>query len=303
MALHNIASFTLPSRSTKLYNKLYMSKTVIGSYFLLLPLLCACTTANQTPTEEIRSGREALLTGKPDVALTHFRRVTDADPNFLHTTSALNESVWTYIGRAYYNLGRLVEAHEAFGFALARNEEDFMARLYLGLTFLRDVKVQPAENALSYQDLIFALKERVTPVRVVSLVGDRGIKFVLTQDMERELRKLGGGNDLIQLLRNKSDAIRPAETARQQGLRHIERALLEMDTWLNQLLASPQGRFWDPRKTIRSQIKNNQASISTKNVLIAQVISGVEWLGQAIEEEVDLASRDEREKSPSPLRR
>ncbi|HET8670207.1 MAG TPA: hypothetical protein VFM05_06130, partial [Candidatus Saccharimonadales bacterium] len=184
---------------------------------LLAAYACSYISLSSNPVNEIQSGRSALLAGKPEVALEHFRRVTDTDPNYVNSGSPLREGVWTYTGRAYYNLGSLNEASGALGHALARNDDDFMARLYLGLTLLRAVKVQPPENAFSQQDIAFALKERVTSTRLAALVRDRGVKFLLTPEIEKEIRKLGGDNELVQQIRLKSDAISPGETVKQQG--------------------------------------------------------------------------------------
>jgi hypothetical protein len=41
--------------------------------------------------------------------------------------------VWTYLGRVSYDAGKLPEARRALEHALARNDQDYFASLYLGL--------------------------------------------------------------------------------------------------------------------------------------------------------------------------
>lgn len=279
-----------------------MALRFIKSWFVLLIGAYACSNVSPfwNPANEIQLGRSALLAGKPASALEHFRRVTDSDPNYVNTGSPFNEGPWTYIGRAYYDLGLLNEASDALDYSLGQNENDFMARLYLSLTFLKRITVQAPKDGLSDQDVIFALKERVTPRRLAVLVRQRGVKFLLTAEIEREIRKLGGDNDLIQQIRVKSDAISPSETAKQQGLRQLNRALRDMEKSLHQVLDTPQGRSWDPGRRIRFQINKSQNLMLNKNIVLAELIQGAEWLGRALEREVDLAGKDEPDKVKSP---
>jgi tetratricopeptide (TPR) repeat protein len=108
--------------------------------FLLLGILfvfshSACKRP-MTAMTEVHKGRQALIAGKAQTALTHFQRATEFDPNFLYF-STLPQSAITYTGRAHYQLGRFSEARQAFERATLRFEDDSMARLYLGLTLVR----------------------------------------------------------------------------------------------------------------------------------------------------------------------
>ena len=53
------------------------------------------------------------------------------------TPYSIRESDWTYLGRAYYEVGNFPEARRALEKALADDKDDSLARLYLGLTLLR----------------------------------------------------------------------------------------------------------------------------------------------------------------------
>ncbi len=87
---------------------------------------------------DIQKGRLALLYGDPNVALEHFQRAAKSDPNYLLDFSIFDEGVWTYVGRAYYAMGKLPEAQKAFERARSLHRQDHLAKLYLGLVLVRD---------------------------------------------------------------------------------------------------------------------------------------------------------------------
>ncbi len=87
---------------------------------------------------DMQQGRLALMYGDPKVALAHFQRAADSDPDYLLNFSLLDEGVWTYVGRAYYAMEKLPEAQQALMRARSRHEQDHLAKLYLGLALMRD---------------------------------------------------------------------------------------------------------------------------------------------------------------------
>lgn len=108
--------------------------------FLLPTLLSAFVSASgctaiQVATD-VQAGRNALQTGRPNDAVPHLKRATEADPNYKIPYEP-PESAWTYLGRAYYETERDGEARNALEKALSLNPHDSLARLYLGLTQLR----------------------------------------------------------------------------------------------------------------------------------------------------------------------
>jgi tetratricopeptide (TPR) repeat protein len=109
-------------------------------YFLLLPfalhLLSACVSFRAA--SDVQAGRYALLNGKPEVAQSHFQRVAETSPDFVYNFGPLQQSVWTYMGRAYYDSGKLLDARKALERAVSKEEEDYLARIYLGLTMSRN---------------------------------------------------------------------------------------------------------------------------------------------------------------------
>lgn len=87
---------------------------------------------------EIQAGRYDLLIGKPDLALPHFQRAAEIDPNYIMKTGVFQEGVWTYVGRANYSAGKLQEARLALERAVLHYDQDNLAKLYLGLVLARD---------------------------------------------------------------------------------------------------------------------------------------------------------------------
>lgn len=69
---------------------------------------------------------------------------------------------------------------------------------------------QVSQKPFSKDDVITLLKGSVSPKRVIELVQQRGIDFVVTPEVERQLRKLGATDSLIAKL--KESAPKPAVT-------------------------------------------------------------------------------------------
>ena len=88
---------------------------------------------------EFQAGRRALLTGNNEVALAYFQSTAQKDPTYAYGT-AYRQGVWSYLGRVEYATGRLPQAQQTLEKALAgnqRNQQEDLARLYLGLTLAR----------------------------------------------------------------------------------------------------------------------------------------------------------------------
>ena len=71
-------------------------------------------------------------TGQPQVAVGYLQNAAELDPNY-KTPYSVRESVWTYLGRAYYEVDNFPEARRALEKALSNDKDDPLARLYLGL--------------------------------------------------------------------------------------------------------------------------------------------------------------------------
>ncbi len=198
-----------------------MKKIISLGLLSFLPFIYSCVSFQVAG--EIQTGRQALLINKPDVALAHFQRAAEMDPNYIMGFGVFQEGVWTYVGRANYATGKLPEARQALERALSRYQDDNLARLYLGLAVARD--------------------------------GDR-----------------------------------------QRGLKEIEGGMRGIYDWLEYITQAHRfsfGRFWDPRREIRSEIQGGLAMISGKDIDWQKLIASGEWVGAKMEDEIDRARRDE----------
>jgi tetratricopeptide (TPR) repeat protein len=88
------------------------------------------------------------------------------------------------------------------------------------------------------------------------------------------------------------------EGDRQRGLKEIESGMRGIDSFLNnisQAQRSSIGQYWDPDRDIRSAIQRDLAMISGKDLDWQKLTADTEWLGIRMEQESDLARRQEAE--------
>ena len=170
---------------------------------------------------QFQSGRRAFLAKKYEDAFKYFQQVGQSNPDYVFVSRNFRESIWTFVGRARYNLGQLAEARQSLERAGFSNQDDCLARLFLGLTFAR-------------------------------------------------------GND------------------HSNGQREIESGLRGLYDWIEQAnSADPFNALWDPQREIRVEIEKYLAKIANKEVDWQELIASGEWLGQRMENEIDLVRRDE----------
>jgi tetratricopeptide (TPR) repeat protein len=195
--------------------------------FSLFVFLVGCTSVNVGG--EVQSGRQALLESKNETALGYFYGAAQRDPNYVYATgSSPKQGVWSYVGRSEYLTGRTPQARQTLERALAANREEDIARLYLGLTLVRE--------------------------------GDR-----------------------------------------QRGLKEIESGMRGINNFLdyiNQAQRYSIGQYWDSGRDIRSAIQSNLAMISGRDVDWQRLTVNTEWLGIRMEQESDLARRQEAQDKP-----
>ncbi|MGH7816298.1 MAG: tetratricopeptide repeat protein, partial [Candidatus Binatia bacterium] len=87
--------------------------------------------------QDVAAGRLALQTGRANEAVAHLMRAAEADPSY-KLPYRIQEGVLSYLGRAYYETGKNAEARKTLEKAVSLDKDDPLARLYLGLTLLRD---------------------------------------------------------------------------------------------------------------------------------------------------------------------
>ena len=105
--------------------------------FSLFVFLAGCTSLQVGG--EVQYGRQALLKGSNETALGYFYSAAQRDPNYVYATgSSPKQGVWSYVGRSEYLTGRFPQAQQTLERALSTNREEDIARLYLGLTLVRE---------------------------------------------------------------------------------------------------------------------------------------------------------------------
>lgn len=119
---------------------------------LLLGVLVISGCASMRVAGQVQSGRQALLAGEPERALAYFQEAASGDANYIYQAGAsglFRQSVWTYLGRAQYRLGMLQSARQSLERALSVYDDDYLARMYLGLTLAR--LGNPSESSTEIQ--------------------------------------------------------------------------------------------------------------------------------------------------------
>jgi tetratricopeptide (TPR) repeat protein len=102
--------------------------------------------------QQVQAGRLALQTGRPNDAVALLTQAAEQDPDY-KTPYLVREGVLTYLGRAYYETGRNAEARSTLEKALAKDKDDPLAHLYLGLTLARN-----GERERGHQEINSGLK-------------------------------------------------------------------------------------------------------------------------------------------------
>jgi tetratricopeptide (TPR) repeat protein len=261
----------------------------------LLLIIAGCATLESGG--EFASGRRALMSGDSAVALTYFEPIAKRDPNYVAPFTSFRESIWTYLGRAQYQSGKLSEAKASLERARSQIPGDLVAKLYLGLTNLRLQTTEKATNPFTLQDISFALRERIEPKRVAALVRERGVAFDLTAEAESQLRKAGADDVLLDEIKKiRAEASKRRKTSESQlreSTKELAAALIDIRDQLDYLNSTRTGIFWDPNKEIRSQIQTALALLSAPQPDWQKIFSTGEWVGQKLEEEIDLVRREE----------
>src|SRR5262249_43491704 len=106
-----------------------------AAWLFLIVIVAGC--AAYQAAGQGQSGRQVLLINQPEDALGYSQLVAQNNPNYVFQSGLYREGIWTYIGRSQYLLGRLPEARQSLEKALSVDQDDYLARIYLGLTLLR----------------------------------------------------------------------------------------------------------------------------------------------------------------------
>ena len=91
------------------------------------------------------------------------------------------------------------------------------------------------------------------------------------------------------------------EGDRQRGLKEIESGMRGINSFLDYISQTQRysiGQYWDPGRAIRSAIQSDLAMISGKDLDWQRLTVNTEWLGIRMEQESDLARRQEARERP-----
>ena len=78
------------------------------------------------------------------------------------------------------------------------------------------------------------------------------------------------------------------------GQRMIEAGMKNLGDWINEIVASmPHSSSWDPQREIRSEIDRSLAVMSGRDIDWDKLVSSAEWVGEKMEDEIDLVRRQE----------
>jgi tetratricopeptide (TPR) repeat protein len=145
--------------------------------WLCLSFLVGC--AAYQVAGQVQSGRQALLINNNEQALAYFQQAAQTNPDYIFQSGLYRETIWTYVGRSQYNLGRLNEARQSLEKALSLYPDDNLARIYLGLTLLRS-----GEDARGLKELDSGMKGLYDWLEDIN----RAQAFTAFWDPQREIR-------------------------------------------------------------------------------------------------------------------
>ena len=96
--------------------------------------LCGCATMKAGG--DVTIGRQEMFKGNNEAALGYFQSAWQADPTYKYGT-AYQQGLLSYVGRTEYLTGRLPQARDTLQKAVVANDNEDIARIYLGLTLIR----------------------------------------------------------------------------------------------------------------------------------------------------------------------
>lgn len=120
----------------------------IFTFYLLPFALVVSGCASFEAGSNLQRGRYALLRGDSKLALSHFQRTSEIDPNYYYRIGPMKEGVWTYVGRAHYAAGDTKSAQKSLEQARKVHPDDSFAPLYLGLALSKEGDRQRAAKEL-----------------------------------------------------------------------------------------------------------------------------------------------------------
>jgi tetratricopeptide (TPR) repeat protein len=146
---------------------------------------------------QVQTGRQALLINDSERALAYLQQAAETNPDYIRQSELFREGIWTYVGRAQYNLGKLAEARQSFERALSVYRDDYLAKVYLGLTLLRsgddaqglrqlESGLKGLYDWLEYMNYSRPLTAYWDPLRQIRNEMDKDLAMISGKDIDRE---------------------------------------------------------------------------------------------------------------------
>jgi tetratricopeptide (TPR) repeat protein len=223
-----------------------------------------------------------------------------SDPNYVAPFSSFQGSIWTYLGRAQYQSGKLADAKRSLERALSQMPNDAVAKLYLGLTNVRLQTTEKATNPLPCRTFLLRSANGLKPKRVAALARERGVAFDLTAESDGQLRKAGADDLLLDEIKKiRAEAAKRRKTDEAGQAKELTSALRSIRDHLDFLNNTRPEMAWDPNQQIRAQIQTGLSLLSTPQPGWQKVLSTEFPLQQALES-VDFSGAPPRLQRTSP---
>ena len=113
-----------------LIQKIPAAEFVLAGFLFLLVAGCSSVGG------EDQSGRRALQTGRPEIAVGYLASAAEVDPDY-RIPYRVRASVLSYLGRAYLETRRPTEARQTLETAVKTHPDDPFAHLYLGIALIQ----------------------------------------------------------------------------------------------------------------------------------------------------------------------
>jgi tetratricopeptide (TPR) repeat protein len=194
--------------------------THVKIFFLVAVFFCSgCSSLRNAG--QMQAGRQALLAGNMERALPYFQEVASNNPDYIFESVLFRESIWTYLGRSQYALAMLEPARNSFERALSVYQDDYLARVYLGLTLARmgdhsraareiQIGMQGLHDWLEYMERSWPHQAYWDPLREIRSELEKDLAMISGKDIDWE-KLIASGEWLGKRMEEEIEAVRRDE--------------------------------------------------------------------------------------------
>jgi tetratricopeptide (TPR) repeat protein len=187
---------------------------------LITAILCAGCSSLRVGGQ-VQSGRQALLAGNMERALAYFQEAANSNPDYIYHSVNFRESIWTYLGRTQYAVGMYDQARKSFERALSVYQDDYLARVYLGLTLARmgdhsraareiQIGMQGLHDWLEYMERSWPHQAYWDPLREIRSELEKDLAMISGKDIDWE-KLMASGEWLGKRMEEEIEAVRRDE--------------------------------------------------------------------------------------------